>query len=768
MSRSGLVIYLLAMLCAVTVIVVRFAEGVPLETDILALLPTLDEAGWMQEAQGIQQTRGANQLVVLVGNTDFDQAAAAARLLTALLLHNGVINTPATQSVENAEFNRQLFMYRAGFLSADDRKRLMAGAGQEIATRALTQILSPLSIMNGDLIRQDPLLLFPNFMASHQGPAQKLQPKGGLLAVESNGEWYVLVRGTLQQSAFDQTFQQQTVRAFENALVEINAQFTGTKIFKTGAVFYGEHAYRQAKMETRFIGGLSLSGIIFLNLLLFRSFQPLLLSLLAIASGITGGIAVSLLFFGKLHLFALVFGAGLIGISVDYAFHYFCERFQSNVPPPSLRAKAIESGLTLGLVSSVLGFLTLSLTPFPGLRQIALFSASGLTMAYICVLYVFPHIDRSTAFVQSTRSLNFAMAIHQFWWRSELRFFQLLVIVLLCGVGIYGATKIQLDDDVRRLQSLPIQLQAEERLIRKIAGVDNETRHFFVRGTTTEEALQTEESIISTLDRFKVEGILEGYHALSQLIPSTQRQQENRALLSRTLIPKLGAHMETIGLASTSPYPLEGGVFKPDDAARLPAYLTRRLILNTPGMVVHSIALSGVKDTVPLMALAESSENLMLVNHADDLSKVFGIYRHKALIMLVVAYVLVWIFLSLGYGPLGSLQAILPSLGAVLLVPGFIALAGETFTFFNAMSLILVFAIGLDYALFSREADKKRKPRAMLANGLSALSTILAFGLLALSDTYAIHAFGITILVGIVLAYCLAPLASNNAQAQQE
>ena len=49
----------------------------------------------------------------------------------------------------------------------------------------------------------------------------------------------------------------------------------------------------------------------------------------------------------------------------------------------------------------------------------------------------------------------------------------------------------------------------------------------------------------------------------------------------------------------------------------------------------------------------------------------------------------------------------------------------------------------------------------MLANGLSTISTLLAFGMLALSETFAIHAFGITILVGITLAYLLAPLASD-------
>jgi predicted exporter len=47
----------------------------------------------------------------------------------------------------------------------------------------------------------------------------------------------------------------------------------------------------------------------------------------------------------------------------------------------------------------------------------------------------------------------------------------------------------------------------------------------------------------------------------------------------------------------------------------------------------------------------------------------------------------------------------------------------------------------------------------LLAIALSSVTTLLAFGLLAFSATTAIHAFGLTVLVGIFSAFLLSPMS---------
>ncbi|WP_339630760.1 hypothetical protein [uncultured Sneathiella sp.] len=765
MIRTGFVIYLLLIGVALAVIGWRFQDGLPLNTNIVAMLPQSEEAEWVSRAEAAERALGSDQLIALVGHADFETARAAALDLNKALIEAGIFRSTKEEApvATLTNLNKALFPHRAGLLTEGDRKLLAAGQGQVLMDRAMVQILSPLSLADAEVIRRDPLLLLPNYLTASLKNSSKLVSRANVMAVEEDGKWYVLVRGKLVGSAFDKGVQARTLDVFDSMSEQLEKDYGDVEILKTGAVFYGEHAYRRAEQEAGFIGIISLLGIIVLNFLVFRSFQPLALTLIAVASGIAGGLAVTLIFFGTLQLLAFVFGAGLIGISVDYAFHYFCERFNQQTTVPAARARAIRSGLTLGLVSSVLGFVTLALTPFPGLQQIAIFSASGLTLAYLTVMYLFPYLDRAQPFTHGEKYLAFSMRLHHFWWASENRKWRWSILCLLIAAGALGATRIVVDDDVRRLQSLPPDLQAEEQSIRLLAGIENQTHRFFVRGASTEEVLQAEEALALDLEALRASGKIGNYRMISQFIPSRARQLENKALVEAELIPALSAHMAGLGLSGEQPYGPSLGVLTLDQLTgeTLPGTFSQLRVYNTPGIVVHAVSLSGVKDTAPIAALAEKSPSIALISQADSLSKTFGAYRVRALIMLAIAYGVVWVFLSLRYGILGALKVMMPSAGAVILTPCLIALIGEPFTFFNAMSLLLIFAIGLDYALFNREAAGERQRRAMLANGLSTISTLLAFGMLALSETFAIHAFGITILVGITLAYLLAPLASD-------
>jgi predicted exporter len=106
----------------------------------------------------------------------------------------------------------------------------------------------------------------------------------------------------------------------------------------------------------------------------------------------------------------------------------------------------------------------------------------------------------------------------------------------------------------------------------------------------------------------------------------------------------------------------------------------------------------------------------------------------------------------------------LPPMLAVALAPAFRALAGGTFSFFDAMALVLVLSIGVDYAVFCAETKGERKSVTMLAVVLAASTAVMSFGLLALSKVAAVHHFGATMLVGIVSSFLLAPLARRGME----
>jgi predicted exporter len=106
----------------------------------------------------------------------------------------------------------------------------------------------------------------------------------------------------------------------------------------------------------------------------------------------------------------------------------------------------------------------------------------------------------------------------------------------------------------------------------------------------------------------------------------------------------------------------------------------------------------------------------------------------------------------------------LPAVLTIVLVPLAKALLGDPFTFFDAMALVLVLSVAVDYAVFCAEADTAYKPVALLGVWMAMASTVLSFGLLERSQVAAVHAVGSTMLLGVVLAFLLAPMAGRRRQ----
>ena len=91
--------------------------------------------------------------------------------------------------------------------------------------------------------------------------------------------------------------------------------------------------------------------------------------------------------FGEVHILTLTFGTSLIGVSVDYAMHYFVNRMPSDGREHAAQHRA---GADPRLHDHGRGVSHLPHRADPGLRQIALFSAVGLATACAIVILLYP------------------------------------------------------------------------------------------------------------------------------------------------------------------------------------------------------------------------------------------------------------------------------------------------------------------------------------------------------------------------------------------
>jgi predicted exporter len=101
---------------------------------------------------------------------------------------------------------------------------------------------------------------------------------------------------------------------------------------------------------------------------------------------------------------------------------------------------------------------------------------------------------------------------------------------------------------------------------------------------------------------------------------------------------------------------------------------------------------------------------------------------------------------------------VLLAVGVTLAVFGY---AGVPLNLFNWLALMLVLGVGANYAVFLREgAARADADLGAVWTGvlLSAATTLLSFGLLAMSAMPALRSFGATLGTGIAVSVLLAPI----------
>lgn len=764
----------LFLLAIVIWLAIKMAAAPILDANLMGLLPSVDRSPAVSAAADRYRERFERRIVLLVGANNATSAKSAAKSVEATLTDSGQFEEVVGSFGEDGLDHAIAFYFPLRFelLSGRARALLTSGALAAFEQDLLSRYFSPMSAVTSDLVEQDPLQLLPSFLEERTGKGLSgLEIEDGFLLTQDGGKTYVLISASLKDSPFSFALQGRLAPVFSQLAAEQD-------LLRAGVFFHAVAGAATAKHEISRVGLGALIGIIALFLLVFRSPHPLGLSLLAIAVGCLGGFSACLLLFGQVHLLTLVFGASLVGISVDYSLHYFCDHFRLNQDwSPDAALRHVFPGITLGLATSVIGFAGLLFTSFPGMQQVAVFSGMGLIFAYTCVLAFHPLVRGAVPYRHMAAPLRWSSAYirrsHQVWTNGAQGPWPWRVLPALAflGLGLLGISRLTPVDDIRQLQSVNPEIQAEETRLRGLLGEDTASQFFLLEGQDEGELLAREEDLVAALQSQAAAGNISGYQAISELVPSQKIRAENRALIASLLDGNdtvLGRLAAKVGLPDTtvdryaaaftaSPVPT------PD---LLPTWLAsplagpyRHLWLGELGRgYVSAVSLQGLRDPTALTGLSDPNRGVTFVDNVGDLSRLFGESRRQAGILTLVSYLFVGFVLLLRYGVRGGLAVMVAPLAAAGTSLGVQGLLGEPLSLFNVLALLLVLGIGVDYGIFFRETGAE-SPSTLVAIALSSITTLLAFGLLALSETTAVHAFGLTVLIGITVAFLLAPTA---------
>jgi predicted exporter len=699
------------------------------DTDILSLLPGDARDPVLADALQRASAVASNRVAFAVEGSTSETRHAAAGDLSARLVATGLFR-PA--SADGEALWRWLFSNRTAILCASDRDMLLEGKGAEIAHQALLQWYGPMSIGGARLVASDPMFLTNRLLGCVVPPGFRAMPNPGA----------ELLSGSIDGSVFRLDVQDKIGDAVEGW----NGQWLdkGLKLSRAGAVFHAAYGAEQARREMSLIGSLTTAAVLLLYWLMFRSLRAPVIAVLMIAYSLTIGVAVTLAIFGHIHAMALVFGAALIGMVVDYTTYYLVTGLGQPPRKPVERRAHIFKPLSLGMLTSVGAFAALFLFPIPAFQQIALLGGAGLVAAWAATLTLTPLVEGGRMKVGVGAAWIEGNAGNLLASTPSGRLGALIVavaaLVVLAGYGRGGVL-----DDVRRFQAPSPVLAAEEQRIRALTGFATSGAFYLVKGASADEAVAHEEALLAALGKAGASGDIAW--AASRLDPSSAERMANEVLLKNRLItPYLPGLLRSLGAGDAKAYeaasPQKASL--PDFAASLRG--------QTGDTFWSIVPVAGVP------AAPVAGGDWEFVEPAARYSELLQKYRKLATLGLVGAVLFTGIMLLAVYRRFSALKIMLPTVIAMLATPAITTLFGLPFSFFSAMGLFLVVGAGVDYAIFQWEHPSEAGQWTRVGIVLAALMTCISVGLLGLSSVLPVKSLGITVAIGIFLSLVLSPL----------
>ena len=767
----------IGVLIILTILIIVFIagaikQGLAVDTDLRGLLPRDTQHELVQSASDRLLKKVGDRIVLLLGAAELDDAIKAAKIVERALASNESLHWPVSENFSAQQF-KVIDLYKQHpfhLLTQKNRDQLLAGEEGSILKHASRLLYGLESWSRITTPIEDPLGLLNEFILSLTADDNVHSINDGFVVLDArsnDGRYYVLLTANLGAGMMDMAAQEAVSMAIQDASAQLQRDFPNVNMLKSGAVFHAAQAAGQAKKEASVIAVGSVLGIVVLFIIAFGSPYPLLLGLGSVVFGCLTAVTISSYLFPKIHVLTLVFGASLIGVTIDYSLHYFA-RLGAGSHSRLMTLRAIFPGILLGGITTVIGYSFLIQAALPGLVQIAVFSVAGVIGAWLFVVCVYPYAIRVGRAKYPAFLLHLALFPANFWRAFAPKTIAISIISIVFFLVIVNSYFVKASDSVRLLHVPSPELMLQEQKIQQIFRNYAPNQFYLVTAASEQALLEAEELFLPKLDELVDAQAIDSYDAITHYLPSIERQKINYELLASKLYAGTGVAMKFMGsagfnddaffeqqkqlLASRHEYLL------PAEWLKLANDEQSTFWLGDIGNVYASlITLYGVKETDALKHAASDVTGVIFVNKIDELTNIMGMQRESASLLLVAAYLAVMLLLLFYYRKPHALILVLVPALSTLIALAIVTMSGSAVTIFHVFAMFLILGLGMDYGIFIYESPDDDEA-CLLAVMLSALTSCLSFGLLALSSTPMLHAFGMMILFGSLFNLLLAPL----------
>ena len=770
-TRTALAIWLALMLACGWII-----SRSQFTTDLSAFLPRSPTPE--QQLLLEQISDGLASRLILVGISGND---AATRARISRQIAQTLRADPAFASVNNGEPVTQqrdrdfLFHHRYLLSPAVTPERFSVTGLRAAIDESIALLASPAGLLVKSLLPRDPTGEMLNLLERLDSGSRPAMIDGAW-ASRDGARALLLIQTRASGSDTDAQQHAMTVirHAFETASVNTQAQ-----LLMTGPGVFSVTSRDTIKSQVSRLSMISIALIATMLLLVYRSFSALTLGFLPVISGVLAGIAAVSLGFGEVHGITLGFGTALIGEAVDYSIYLFVQSEQG--ANQQSWATQFWPTVRLGVLTSIFGFASLLLSGFPGLAQLGLYAIAGLVAAAAVTRFVLPHLLPANFKIHDVSPVGRVLArwvghASQLRWAAGL--------ILLSAVAVLAIKHDQLwNHTIASLSPVSPEDVALDARLRADMGAPDVRYLVVVSGADQQAVLRSAEQVATALQTQVDQGELDGFESPSHYLPSIATQRARQASLPDAAVLQARLDEAVQGLpvraAVLAPFVQDVAAAKAQPLIQGDDLQHTSMAMAVDGLLIRQathwsalLPLTAVSnrdiDAAKLRAALQATglPNVLFVDMKAESDRLYAGYLHEAIVLslggVLAIVVLLWMVFR---SPRRVLRVTAPLVAAVITVTAGLALFGQQLIILHLVGLLLVVAVGSNYALFFDRQDTQTThiaPRTLASMLFANLTTVAGFGLLAFSNVAILQALGVTVAPGVMLALIYAAIFAKR------
>ncbi|HEV7299516.1 MAG TPA: MMPL family transporter [Tepidisphaeraceae bacterium] len=576
------------------------------------------------------------------------------------------------------------------------------------------------------------------------------------------------------------------------------ANADGLRIDIAGGYAVASHSATMIRRDS-IVGVVStVVGLAVLFALLYR--RPVRLFILAfapVACGIVWGFGAYALFRDTITPLAAVVGGALGGIGIDYTIHYVIAYFARRQGQANSAAVAIAtsrrllSPMVAACLTSIIGFITIAISPVPVLRDFAMVGTLCLTGSWLAATVVLPALlawrDNGTSGIVTLR-LPVAAMLGGALSNRPRTFIAAASLVLLAAAACLavGGAAYRSEADLTSLHPRPNPPLDAQRFIATRMQSAAGPIVIYLNAPSADELVRLSHDVQRRLDTPAVRAAgISGVFGLASLVPDPAVVAQRQPMLSEALADRVTADFQTaIAASSFDPAGFAGyrtflsQLLSPGDAPTA-ASLVRYPELGQLLLPRDALAGGPIREAVTVLFFREPLDRSETRDAALRAigpalagmpgATITGMTPISANVeaavlrdlprLIAAALGAIGIYLALQFRSLKlALLAMLPTCLSLLCVLAFMSITDTRLNLVNSVMAPLLLGINVDYGIFvatvwrqSRDRRELEEHFAPLATALltCCATTFIGFGSMVPASIPAVQSLGLLINVGV-------------------